>query len=309
MEAAGVGAYFLGSLIAAIGGIMILVAAFRESIGWGLGSLFVPFVSWIYVFTHWYEAKKGVSVWFLGVIVMATGIFLVVNSGGGSPFMPFAGRDGDSVPIAIPEAARGFTDRIMERMPTNTTEEAGAVGYVGRPMRDVRDELGPPKGEMEHSGMVFWYYEDITLVSKDGGKTVTTVQRKGGPDTTQTKPRPVKVTTTGKRPDDVKVISGGQSVSLKQVLVPGRVTIVDFYADWCGPCRQMDPNLKALAKKNSKVVLRKIDIVKWHSPVARQHGIERIPYVGVFAPDGRQVGRYTSSFAEVVQLVNEAQRR
>lgn len=48
----------VGGLAALITGILILVAAFKESVLWGLGSLLVPFVILIFVVTHWSETGK-----------------------------------------------------------------------------------------------------------------------------------------------------------------------------------------------------------------------------------------------------------
>jgi len=48
----------LASAVGIVCGFWILVNAFRTSILWGLGSLFVPFVSLIYVIAYWEENKK-----------------------------------------------------------------------------------------------------------------------------------------------------------------------------------------------------------------------------------------------------------
>jgi len=42
-----------------IGGLMVLMAAFRQSVGWGLAYLFVPLASLVFLVVHWQEAKKG----------------------------------------------------------------------------------------------------------------------------------------------------------------------------------------------------------------------------------------------------------
>ena len=42
-----------------VGGIMVLVAAFRQSVLWGLACLFVPFASFVFCIMHWQEAKSG----------------------------------------------------------------------------------------------------------------------------------------------------------------------------------------------------------------------------------------------------------
>ena len=54
----------LGMIIMAIGAIgglvfwiQILIVAFKKHIGWGLGSLFIPFVGLVFVFMKWQETK------------------------------------------------------------------------------------------------------------------------------------------------------------------------------------------------------------------------------------------------------------
>ena len=55
--------------------------------------------------------------------------------------------------------------------------------------------------------------------------------------------------------------------------------IVDFYADWCGPCRAIAPTLQALAEQyDGEIVIYKVNID--NSPeIARAFGIRSIPAV------------------------------
>ena len=48
----------IGLIIAVVYGIILLIKAFQTHILWGLGSLFVPFVSLVFVIMHWDIAKK-----------------------------------------------------------------------------------------------------------------------------------------------------------------------------------------------------------------------------------------------------------
>jgi hypothetical protein len=57
-------------------GIQLLIAAFRTSVLWGLGSLFVPFVSLIFVIMHWNVAKKPFLRSLLGALVFGIGLAL-----------------------------------------------------------------------------------------------------------------------------------------------------------------------------------------------------------------------------------------
>ena len=62
-------------------------------------------------------------------------------------------------------------------------------------------------------------------------------------------------------------------------LALGNVTVVDFYADWCGACKWLSPHLEQIARSDPEIALRKIDIVNWKTAVARQYHIGSIPQV------------------------------
>lgn len=55
--------------------------------------------------------------------------------------------------------------------------------------------------------------------------------------------------------------------------------IVDFYADWCGPCKQIAPAVEALSEKwEGQVRFAKVDI-ETHPEIARGYNISFIPAV------------------------------
>jgi thiol-disulfide isomerase/thioredoxin len=85
----------------------------------------------------------------------------------------------------------------------------------------------------------------------------------------------------------------GAAVDLKTSLVPGKVTVIDFGAKWCGPCRDVDATLLVILRKNKDVALRKIDIVDWDTPVAKQHlkKVPMLPYVMIYGKDGKLLDR------------------
>ncbi|MEO8000615.1 MAG: hypothetical protein ABI644_01980 [Arenimonas sp.] len=64
------GLAMLGLLIAAVGGIWLLVITFQTSILWGLASLFIPIVSLIFVIMHWEETKKPFLIELAGIAIM-----------------------------------------------------------------------------------------------------------------------------------------------------------------------------------------------------------------------------------------------
>ena len=107
----------------------------------------------------------------------------------------------------------------------------------------------------------------------------------------------------------------GKTVSLKESL--GKVTLVDFWASWCGPCRQENPSVVALYKdyhsKGLNIIGVSLDQDKkkwmdaiakdqltwthisnlkgWEDPIARQYNIESIPATLLLDADGKIIAR------------------
>jgi thiol-disulfide isomerase/thioredoxin len=92
------------------------------------------------------------------------------------------------------------------------------------------------------------------------------------------------------RGERIPVISHGAQVDINQHLAFGNVTVIDFYADWCGPCKRLSPSLEQLARNDPEIALRKIDIVNWRTAVAQQFKIYSIPQVKVYDRSGHLVG-------------------
>jgi hypothetical protein len=59
-----------GLILCLVGGIFLLLHGFKESLAWGLGMLFVPFVSLIFLILHWSKAKNAffLQLWGMGII-------------------------------------------------------------------------------------------------------------------------------------------------------------------------------------------------------------------------------------------------
>ena len=66
------------------------------------------------------------------------------------------------------------------------------------------------------------------------------------------------------------------------------VVLVDFYADWCGPCKMLEPVVTDLAADTDAAVA-KVD-VDANQPLAREYSVQGVPTLILFA-DGEPVER------------------
>lgn len=72
-----------------------------------------------------------------------------------------------------------------------------------------------------------------------------------------------------------------------KVLKSNKKVLVDFYADWCGPCRMLSPVVEEVAKETEEVEFYKIN-VDHAEEVSRKYGVMSIPTLIIFQ-DGKVV--------------------
>ena len=65
--------------------------------------------------------------------------------------------------------------------------------------------------------------------------------------------------------------------------------LLDFYADWCGPCQMMKPTMEEFEKVHPEVKVRRVNIDD-EEELANQYGVSSIPCL-VFVKDGEEVAR------------------
>ncbi len=89
----------------------------------------------------------------------------------------------------------------------------------------------------------------------------------------------------------------------QEVLQNNETVLVDFYADWCGPCKMMAPVIDAISQEmKGKVKIGKIDVDD-NQDIARKYQIMSIPTMIVF-----KNGKPTKTFVGArnkAQIINE----
>jgi thiol-disulfide isomerase/thioredoxin len=95
---------------------------------------------------------------------------------------------------------------------------------------------------------------------------------------------------------DIKIVNEpGAMVALEKVLVPGKVTIVDFYADWCGACKVIEKKTVTKLTGEKGIAIRKINIKDDESPVAQHYDIGALPHIRIFDKTGKMLYALTGN--------------
>lgn len=90
----------------------------------------------------------------------------------------------------------------------------------------------------------------------------------------------------------------------QSVLQSDKLVVVDFWAEWCGPCRMVGPILEELANENSNVVIGKMNVDE-NPEIPTQMGIRKIPTL-LFFKGGKIVNKFVgaTSKSEYQKIIN-----
>ena len=86
------------------------------------------------------------------------------------------------------------------------------------------------------------------------------------------------------------------STNFEQMVSSGTPTLVDFWAEWCGPCRTMHPIFTRMARKFKKIRFARVNIDQ-NQEIATRLGIQSMPIFILFK-DGNPVDKVIGAVGE-----------
>lgn len=104
----------------------------------------------------------------------------------------------------------------------------------------------------------------------------------------------------------IKVVSEKE---LREKMKGTRLTIIDFYADWCGPCKQLTPILEEISKEGGNFDIYKVNVDdESYRQLVIDNMVVSIPTV-VFFKEGRAVNNFVGlqSKGEILEMIRESQ--
>ena len=87
----------------------------------------------------------------------------------------------------------------------------------------------------------------------------------------------------------------GSESELEALIDDDGIVLVDYYADWCGPCKMLEPAIERLAAE-TPATIAKVDVDEQQA-IAAMAGIQGVPTLELYV-DGREVKRLVGVHAE-----------
>jgi thioredoxin 1 len=92
----------------------------------------------------------------------------------------------------------------------------------------------------------------------------------------------ILISCNNKKSDNSSILELSKSDNFDEIIKSDTPVLIDFYADWCKPCKQQTPILKELKNElKDNLIIIKVDIDKFPE-LANRHQIKSIPYLVIY---------------------------
>lgn len=91
----------------------------------------------------------------------------------------------------------------------------------------------------------------------------------------------------------------------KKVLENSKIVLVDFYADWCGPCKMLSPIVDEVAQENDEIKVAKVNVDELPN-IALDYKVMSIPTLVVIS-DGKEITRSVGVIekSQILEMVKQ----
>lgn len=95
-----------------------------------------------------------------------------------------------------------------------------------------------------------------------------------------------------------------KEMKFEEEITKEKVVLVDFYADWCGPCKMLAPILEQISEENPEIKIIEVNVDEY-SDEAKNYNILSIPTL-IFMENGKEKKRLVGlvSKEEILELFN-----
>ena len=97
------------------------------------------------------------------------------------------------------------------------------------------------------------------------------------------------------------ILKGTSANFEEEVLNSQKPVLIDFYADWCGPCKMIAPIIEKIANENADIKVVKINVDD-EQELAIKYGVMSIPTI-VVIKEGKEVNRKVG-LADKTEILN-----
>jgi len=109
---------------------------------------------------------------------------------------------------------------------------------------------------------------------------------------------------------DILRFDGREPMAEKSLAAAGKTTLIDYYGDWCGPCKVLELRVERYMALQPDIALRRVDIGRWDNAAARQvtqQGAASLPYVRVYDTSGKLLGS-GGMWDELLALIEKSRK-
>lgn len=111
----------------------------------------------------------------------------------------------------------------------------------------------------------------------------------------------------------INAFNPGAEFDVGPYLQKGKINVVDFFSDYCPPCRQISPLLKKLDQRRLDLVVLPVDInrkgvkgIDFFSPLAQQYKINAVPHFQIYDAEGNLTKEGQDAHMEVIMMLSSA---